>query len=96
MGTQINSFFVFFCTDSRQRRYIKTLELRSQLLDTAIAVVDDVNSRWEESRTLVEQKQAEIDALRAALSQAQMLAGSGAPAPTNSNVEEGGGGQDGQ
>ena len=96
-----------FCSDTSHRRHVKALESRSQLLDTALASADEANRRWEECRALVDQLRIENAALRAALSQAQMLAGSGAPAPTgtptNSNVEEGGknegnkeGGQDGQ
>ena len=57
-------------------RHVKALESRSQLLDAALASADEANRRWEECRALVDQLRIENAALRAALSQAQML-GSG-------------------
>ena len=59
-------------------RHVKALESRSQLLDAALASADEANRRWEECRALVDQLRIENAALRAALSQSQMM-GSGAP-----------------
>lgn len=64
-------------------RHVKALESRSQLLDAALASADEANRRWEECRALVDQLRVENTALRAALSQAQML--SGGAAATNNN-----------
>jgi hypothetical protein len=85
VSTQINLFF--FGTDGSQHRYVKTLESKSQLLDTALASEAEANRRWEECCALIEQARVEIDALRAALAQAQSL-GSGAP-QTNNDVRKG-------
>jgi len=60
----------------RRDQHVKALESRSQLLDAALASADEANRRWEECRALVDQLRIENAALRAALSQAQML-GSG-------------------
>lgn len=57
------------------RRHVKALESRSQLLDAALASADEANRRWEECRALVDQLRVENAALRAALSQAQLLNG---------------------
>lgn len=57
----------------RRDQHVKALESRSQLLDAALASADEANRRWEECRTLVDQLRVENAALRAALSQAQML-----------------------
>jgi hypothetical protein len=65
-------------------RHVKALESRSQLLDAALASADEANRRWEECRALVDQLRIENAALRAALSQAQML-GSSVPAPGGSD-----------
>jgi hypothetical protein len=54
-------------------RHVKALESRSQLLDAALASADEANRRWEECRALVDQLRVENAALRAALSQAQLL-----------------------
>ncbi|KAF8894129.1 hypothetical protein BD779DRAFT_1505400 [Infundibulicybe gibba] len=53
--------------------HVKALESRSQLLDAALASADEANRRWEECRALVDQLRVENAALRAALSQAQLL-----------------------
>jgi len=60
----------------RERRdaHVKTLESRSQLLDSALASADEANRRWEECRALVDQLRIENAALRQALNQAQLLA----------------------
>jgi hypothetical protein len=42
-------------------------------LDAALASADEANRRWEECRALVDQLRVENAALRAALSQAQLL-----------------------
>lgn len=57
------------------RRHVKALESRSQLLDAALASADEANRRWEDCRALVDQLRIENAALRAALSQAQMVNG---------------------
>jgi len=57
----------------RRDQHVKALESRSQLLDTALASADEANRRWEECRALVDQLRVENAALRAALSQAQLL-----------------------
>ena len=77
----------FFRNDGSQHRRVKALESRSQWLEVALASQEEANRRWEECRTLIEQARVEIDALRAALAQAQSL-GSGAP-QTNNDVREG-------
>lgn len=82
-------FFVFhrlsdmriFCT----RRHVKALESRSQLLDAALASADEANRRWEECRALVDQLRIENTALRAALSQSQMLGTGGTAGPPGSD-----------
>ncbi|KAG8900379.1 hypothetical protein FRB99_006102 [Tulasnella sp. 403] len=53
----------------RERRdaHVKALESRSQLLDAALASVEEANRRWEESRALVESLRMENAQLRAAL-----------------------------
>lgn len=67
-------------------RHVKALESRSQLLDAALASADEANRRWEECRALVDQLRIENAALRAALSQSQML-GSGGTAAGSGNDE---------
>jgi len=62
----------------RRDQHVKALESRSQLLDAALASADEANRRWEECRALVDQLRIENAALRAALSQSQMM-GSGGP-----------------
>ncbi|KAL1744668.1 hypothetical protein HDZ31DRAFT_38078 [Schizophyllum fasciatum] len=57
----------------RRDQHVKALESRSQLLDAALASADEANRRWEECRTLVDQLRVENAALRAALSQAQLM-----------------------
>lgn len=56
-------------------------------MDAALASADEANRRWEECRALVDQLRVENAALRAALSQAQMLpptiVPTAAPAPTS-------------
>ncbi|KAJ8696437.1 hypothetical protein PTI98_006305 [Pleurotus ostreatus] len=59
--------------ERRDHRHVKALESRSQLLDAALASADEANRRWEECRALVDQLRVENAALRAALSQAQIL-----------------------
>ncbi|KAI0313893.1 hypothetical protein OF83DRAFT_1139382 [Amylostereum chailletii] len=63
----------------RRDQHVKALESRSQLLDAALASADEANRRWEECRALVDQLRIENAALRAALSQAQVIGG---PPPT--------------
>jgi len=72
----------------RRDQHVKALESRSQLLDAALASADEANRRWEECRALVDQLRIENAALRAALSQSQMM-GSGVPsvAPPNGGEE---------
>ena len=70
-------------------RHVKALESRSQLLDAALASADEANRRWEECRALVDQLRIENAALRAALSQSQML-GSGTSAPPGSEENRSG------
>ena len=81
--------FFFFSTWltilSQPVRHVKALESRSQLLDAALASADEANRRWEECRALVDQLRIENAALRAALSQAQMLG----PSDENKPVREG-------
>jgi exonuclease VII small subunit len=86
VGEYSNYLFSFVLT-AVIHRHVKTLESKSQLLDTALASEEEANRRWEECRALIEQARVEIDALRVALAQAQSL-GSGAP-QTNNNVGEG-------
>ncbi|KAF8634689.1 hypothetical protein AX17_004126 [Amanita inopinata Kibby_2008] len=66
----------------RRDQHVKALESRSQLLDAALASADEANRRWEECRALVDQLRVENAALRAALSQAQMLTSANVVAPT--------------
>jgi hypothetical protein len=73
-------FFRFHCIDDYERRHVKALESRSQLLDAALASADEANRRWEECRSLVDQLRIENAALRAELNQLQMGAGPGGPA----------------
>jgi len=61
-------------------RHVKALESRSQLLDAALASADEANRRWEECRALVDQLRIENAALRAALSQSQILGSGGSNA----------------
>ncbi|KAI0283808.1 hypothetical protein BC826DRAFT_1058596 [Russula brevipes] len=77
-------------------RHVKALESRSQLLDAALASADEANRRWEECRALVDQLRIENAALRAALSQTQMLSSGGSTVQppggndeSNSRVAEG-------
>jgi len=69
----------------RRDQHVKALESRSQLLDAALASADEANRRWEECRALVDQLRIENAALRAALSQAQML-GSGGSSDENKSA----------
>lgn len=48
-------------------RHVKALESRSQLLEAALASVDEANRRWEESRQMCESLRLENAQLRAAL-----------------------------
>lgn len=51
-----------------------------------MASADEANRRWEECRALVDQLRVENAALRAALSQTQLLStGTGGPQPGNNN-----------
>jgi hypothetical protein len=68
-------------------RHVKALESRSQLLDAALASADEANRRWEECRALVDQLRIENAALRAALSQSQMLGSGSSAAPPGGNDE---------
>ncbi|KIL68977.1 hypothetical protein M378DRAFT_184822 [Amanita muscaria Koide BX008] len=65
----------------RRDQHVKALESRSQLLDAALASADEANRRWEECRALVDQLRVENAALRAALSQSQLLSPTNALAP---------------
>ncbi|KAI0295855.1 hypothetical protein B0F90DRAFT_1637270 [Multifurca ochricompacta] len=65
----------------RRDQHVKALESRSQLLDAALASADEANRRWEECRALVDQLRIENAALRAALSQAQMMTSGGSSVP---------------
>lgn len=65
----------------RRDQHVKALESRSQLLDAALASADEANRRWEECRALVDQLRIENAALRAALSQSQMLGSGGSSLP---------------
>ncbi|EIM82833.1 uncharacterized protein STEHIDRAFT_64391 [Stereum hirsutum FP-91666 SS1] len=67
----------------RRDQHVKALESRSQLLDAALASADEANRRWEECRALVDQLRIENAALRAALSQAQVVI------PANNGVSGG-------
>ncbi|KAG6845417.1 hypothetical protein H0H87_009764 [Tephrocybe sp. NHM501043] len=58
---------------SRKRKHVKALESRSQLLDAALSSADEANRRWEECRVLLDQLRVENAALRAALSQSQII-----------------------
>jgi multidrug efflux pump subunit AcrA (membrane-fusion protein) len=66
---------------------VKALESRSQLLDAALASADEANRRWEECRALVDQLRIENTALRAALSQTQMLGSGGTAGPPGGSDE---------
>lgn len=74
-------FFTWLTILSLTRRHVKALESRSQLLDAALASADEANRRWEECRALVDQLRIENAALRAALSQSQMLGSGGSSLP---------------
>ncbi|KAI0028744.1 hypothetical protein K488DRAFT_89427 [Vararia minispora EC-137] len=79
----------------RRDQHVKALESRSQLLDAALASADEANRRWEECRALVDQLRIENAALRAALSQAQMMGPSPVEAdPTKVDPADGGGEED--
>jgi len=69
-------------------RHVKALESRSQLLDAALASADEANRRWEECRALVDQLRIENAALRAALSQAQMMGSGASGGPPGGAAEE--------
>lgn len=69
-------------------RHVKALESRSQLLDAALASADEANRRWEECRALVDQLRVENAALRAALSQAQLLPPGSNPINNNGAHQE--------
>jgi hypothetical protein len=69
-------------------RHVKALESRSQLLDAALASADEANRRWEECRALVDQLRIENAALRAALSQSQMLGSGGSSAAPPGGTDE--------
>ncbi|KAI0288147.1 hypothetical protein BC826DRAFT_1040267 [Russula brevipes] len=95
-----HSFPFFRVSDVRFQpppyRHVKALESRSQLLDAALASADEANRRWEECRALVDQLRIENAALRAALSQTQMLSSGGSTVQppggndeSNSRVAEG-------
>lgn len=79
---------IWTCVCYKTGRHVKALESRSQLLDAALASADEANRRWEECRALVDQLRIENAALRAALSQSQMM-GSVAPSvhPPNGGEE---------
>ncbi|KAF8744932.1 hypothetical protein AX14_012757 [Amanita brunnescens Koide BX004] len=70
----------------RRDQHVKALESRSQLLDAALASADEANRRWEECRALVDQLRVENAALRAALSQAQMLPPTSVIVPTSASA----------
>ncbi|KAI9457081.1 hypothetical protein BJY52DRAFT_1120659 [Lactarius psammicola] len=72
----------------RRDQHVKALESRSQLLDAALASADEANRRWEECRALVDQLRIENAALRAALSQAQMMGSGASSVPPPSGGEE--------
>ena len=74
-------FFTWLTILFLTRRHVKALESRSQLLDAALASADEANRRWEECRALVDQLRIENAALRAALSQSQMLGSGGSSVP---------------
>lgn len=82
-------FFLVQTTDMLDltHRHVKALESRSQLLDAALASADEANRRWEECRALVDQLRIENAALRAALSQSQMLGSGSSAAPPGGNDE---------
>ncbi|KAK2467761.1 hypothetical protein APHAL10511_000056 [Amanita phalloides] len=70
----------------RRDQHVKALESRSQLLDAALASADEANRRWEECRALVDQLRVENAALRAALSQAQMLPSASVMVPATASA----------
>ncbi|KAF8499604.1 hypothetical protein F5888DRAFT_1611317 [Russula emetica] len=72
----------------RRDQHVKALESRSQLLDAALASADEANRRWEECRALVDQLRIENAALRAALSQSQMLGSGGTSAAPPGGSDE--------
>lgn len=72
----------------RRDQHVKALESRSQLLDAALASADEANRRWEECRALVDQLRIENAALRAALSQSQMLGSGGTSAAAQGGNDE--------
>ena len=55
-----------------------------------MASADEANRRWEECRALVDQLRVENAALRAALSQAQMLPPSTGPSLSGQHPDDGG------
>lgn len=57
-------------------------------MDAALASADEANRRWEECRALVDQLRVENAALRAALSQAQLLPSSNTVTPSNLPVSD--------
>ncbi|TFK68713.1 hypothetical protein BDN72DRAFT_858244 [Pluteus cervinus] len=77
----------------RRDQHVKALESRSQLLDAALASADEANRRWEECRALVDQLRVENAALRAALSQAQMLPPGTGPTLSSQHPDDGDRGQ---
>ncbi|KAF8264593.1 hypothetical protein EI94DRAFT_1738088 [Lactarius quietus] len=72
----------------RRDQHVKALESRSQLLDAALASADEANRRWEECRALVDQLRIENAALRAALSQSQMMGSGASSVPPPNGGEE--------
>ncbi|THH13756.1 hypothetical protein EW146_g6513 [Bondarzewia mesenterica] len=72
----------------RRDQHVKALESRSQLLDAALASADEANRRWEECRALVDQLRIENAALRAALSQAQVMSGNNGSAMSGPGAGE--------
>lgn len=72
----------------RRDQHVKALESRSQLLDAALASADEANRRWEECRALVDQLRIENAALRAALSQSQMMGPGASSVPPPCGGEE--------
>ena len=88
-STLIRPLFFVQTTDilNLTHRHVKALESRSQLLDAALASADEANRRWEECRALVDQLRIENAALRAALSQSQMLGSGSSAAPPGGNDE---------
>jgi hypothetical protein len=81
-------FFSHVSHTISNHRHVKALESRSQLLDAALASADEANRRWEECRALVDQLRIENAALRAALSQSQMLGSGGSSVPPPGGSDE--------